>query len=155
MAIYIFKLSGGDLVSWIPDNITIAQAQTSGQLAPSAILTAQGLGVIDGLPPLSATVAWDAPTKTTVTITAAAVAQPMPTYFFLLRFTAAEYAAISASIDTATIQWWDAIRRTKIVDMTDPSIQTAGTHLISIGLLTSGRANTILTTPYVGTSQTS
>lgn len=154
MAIYIYTIATGQLYSYIPQNVTIAAAQASGQLADSATLANNGLAAIDGLPPQDSTHQWNPATLTVVTVTAPVPAQPMPTYFFLMRFTPAEYAAIEASTDAQVLQFWDAIRRTNIVDMSDQSIKDNGQHMISLGLLTSARGNAILTTPYVKSSQT-
>lgn len=155
MAIYIYKTSNGQLHSWIADNITIAQAQASGQLSSNAVLTANGQTAIDNLPPLDSTHQWDAATKTVIVVTAKTPAAPMPLVFFLQRFTPSEYSAINASTDPATAMFWDIIRRGNVIDMNDPAIISAGQRMVSQGLLTSARATAIYTTPFEATSGTS
>jgi len=68
MAIYVYVTATGALYSYIPDNVTVAQAQASGQLASAAALTASGLTAIGGLSPLSATIQWNPATLTTSTV---------------------------------------------------------------------------------------
>src|SRR5215472_10055672 len=68
MAIYVYQTSTGALVSQIPDNITVAQAQSQGLLASNAALAAQGYAAVDGLPPLDSSHRWDAATHTVVSV---------------------------------------------------------------------------------------
>jgi hypothetical protein len=157
MAIYVYVTTSGALYSHIPENVTIAQAQASGHLASNADLTANGLTAVDGLPPLGPTVAWDPATKTTKTVAAPVPAAPMPTFFFIGRFTAAEWAGLRTAYqtDSAVMQFLDAMNATNVVDMQEPKIQQFGNYCISKSYLTAARANTILTTPYNKTSETS
>jgi hypothetical protein len=155
MSIYVYNTASGALVSWSNTTLSVAQAQAAGQVASSAALINNGLTAVGGLPPLDSTHQWSTATQTVVTVTAPVAAAPMPTYFFLMRFTPTEYAAISASADTQVIQFWDAIRRTNIVDLSDTTIQAQGAYMSSLGLISGARGTVILTTPYVPTSATS
>jgi hypothetical protein len=154
MAIFVYDIVTGALHSEIPDAVTIPDAQAANHLASDAQLAAAGFAAVDLPLPLGPTVKWNPATRTTITVAAPVPAAPMPTCYFLQRFTAAEYAAVSASSNTGIVQFWDIIRRTSIVDMSDPAIIAAGQSMITLGLLTAPRANTILTAPFVPTSQT-
>jgi hypothetical protein len=157
MAIYVYVTTSGVLYSHIPENKTIAQAQADGHLASDAHLAANGLTAVDGLPPLGPTVVWDETNKTTKTVTAPVPAAPMPTFFFIARFTATEWAGLRAaySTDSNVMQFLDAMNATNVVDMQEPIIKNFGTYCVNKAYLTAARANTILTTPYVKSSETS
>lgn len=154
MAIMVYVLATGAAQSYIPDNVTIAQAQASGQLASNATLAANGFGAAQ-ITALSPTNVWNPATLTTVTATAPTVAAPMPTFFFIARFTAAEWAGlqIASATDQTVQQFLDALATTSITDLTEPLLQQFGTYAIGKSYLTSARAQTILTTPYVPTSK--
>ena len=122
MAIYVFRTADGTLFSEIPDTVTIAQAQASGQLASAQQLSAAGFSAIDGLPALSPTVAWNAATKTTITVVAPTAANVIDTFDFIMAFTAAELAAIRASTNANIQQFLFALQVTQGVNLNSTSI---------------------------------
>ncbi len=146
MAIYVYVTATGALHSYIPDSVTIAAAQASGQLASNAILTAKGFTAVDGLPPLGPTVAWDAPTHTTVTVVPPTPANVVATFDFIMAFTAVELAAIRASSDNNVQQFLYAFQVTQGLNLNHGTIQNALTYLVNHALLTQPRATAILAT---------
>lgn len=150
MAIYIFKTADGTLVSYIPESVTIAQAQASGQLASSATLTANGLSAIDGQPAIDSTHAWSAASKTAITVTAPTPANLIDTFDFIMAFTAAELAAIRASADNNVQQFLFALQVTQGVNLNHTTITNSLTYLVNHGLLTAPRATAILATLHSG-----
>src|ERR1019366_2112117 len=96
MAVYVFDTTSGALVSYCPND--------TDPVAANQVLTAAGLSVVTGLPPLGPTVAWNAGAKTTNTVVAPAVPVYITTVAWLLRFTPAEFTDISASNDAMTLQ---------------------------------------------------
>lgn len=152
MAIYVYHTANGELYSYIPDDLTIAQAQTGGQLAPTDMLTANGLSAVDSLPPLGPTVVWDQATKTTKTVTAPTPANVCASYDFIMAFTPAELAGIRASTNNAIQQFLFAMQVTQGVNLNATSIKNSLNYLVQQGLLTSGRAATILSTVTSGSA---
>jgi len=146
MAIYVYVTTSGFLQSYIPDNITIAQAQAGGQLASNATLANNGLTAVDSLPPLDATHQWDAATKTVITVTPPTPANVVNTYDFIMAFTAAELAAIRGSSDNNIQQFLFAMQVTQGVNLNHTTNVNALTYLVNHGFLTQARANAILAT---------
>ncbi len=146
MAIYIYVTATGELRSYIPDNVTIAQAQASGQLASNATLMANGLTAIDGLVPLDPTHAWDAPTRTVVVVVPPTPVNLLASFDFVMAFTAAELAAIRASSDVNVQQFLFALQVTGGVNLNHATISNALTYLVNHSLLTAPRATAILAT---------
>jgi hypothetical protein len=146
MAIYIYVTASGALQSWIPDSLTIAQAQATKQLASTATLTASGLTAVDGLPPLGDTVAWNAPTHTTVTVAAPTLPNVIDTFDFIMAFTAAELAGIRASADNNVQQFLFALQVTQGVNLNHATISNSLNYLVTKSLLTAPRAAAILAT---------
>lgn len=145
MAIYVYNTSTGVLVSTIPDNLTVAQAQANGQLASPAALTAAGLSAVDSQPAPGPGVTWS---TTTFTATQGAVpVKPnnIPTYQFVMLFTPAEHAAIFASTDQKVQQFLTALQFTQQVNLNDTTFIGPGiAYLVSLGLLTQANATLIL-----------
>lgn len=147
MAIYVYVTTSGQLHSYIPDNITIAQAQANGQLADNATLTANGFSAVDGLAPLDSTHQWDPTTKTVIVVTAPTPPNVLAVYDFIMAFTAAELANIrAASSDNNIQQWLYALECTQGVNLNAGSINTALNYLVTHSFLTQARANAILAT---------
>lgn len=136
MAIYVYHVSDGTLVSWCPSD--------TDPVAPAAQLSAQGMASVSGLAPLDASHVWDAPTKTVKTITPAAAPVWIPTWKFILLFTPAENAAIRASTDTTVQHFFDALRTTPQINLSDPIVAQGVNYLVSVSLLTQSNANLIL-----------
>jgi hypothetical protein len=150
MAIYVYKTNNGALQSWIPDNLTIAQAQSQGLLADNATLAANRMAAVDGLPPLDATHTWDATQKTVIVV--AAPAPIMTVDAFILLFTDAEYQGVqhaSTLNDTAynnrIAKFNGFLQTTTRVDLGDPFVVgVVGTSMVNQGILTQAEANRIL-----------
>lgn len=155
MAIYVYVTTTGALHAWIPNNITIAQAQASGQLADNATLVANGFTAVDGLAPLDSTHAWDAATHTVITVTAPTPANVIATFDFIMAFTATELAAIRASSDNNVQQFLFAMQVTQGVNLNAGTIQNALTYLVNHSLLTQPRATAILATVTSGSASPS
>lgn len=136
MAIYVFRNSDGALISYCPaDTDPVASAD---------VLTAKGFSALTGAPPLDATHTWD-----TVSRNVIAVAIPAATvsYFaFIQAFTAAELAAIRASLDTNVAKFLFSIASSPQIDLSDARMNAALTYLVSHGLLTAARASAIAAT---------
>lgn len=137
MALYVYKIADGTLVSWCPnDTDPVADAQT---------LASNGLAMVSGLPPLGPTVAWSASSKTTVTVTPPTPPNNIPTYQFVMLFTPAEHAAIVASTDQKVQQFLMALSFAPQVNLNDSAfIGPAIAYLVSLGLLTQANATLIL-----------
>jgi hypothetical protein len=147
MAIYVYKTANGILQSYIPDNVTIAQAQASGQLASNADLAAAGNAAKDSLPPLDDTHTWDPATQTVVVVTAPIPLNLLNTYDFIMAFTAAELAAIrGTTADNNIQQFLFAMQVTQGMNLNSTSIKNSLQYLVTKGLLTQARANAILAT---------
>ena len=148
MAIYVYITTSGVLHSYIPDNITIAEAQASGQLASNARLALNGMTAVDNLPPQDASHQWDPASKTVITVVPPPTPMPLPTFFFIMRFTATEWVGIKAATsDRPNVRWLDAIQCTNIIDLADSEVQSFVNNCETKGYIAPGRANTILTTP--------
>lgn len=146
MAIYVYGTATGALQSYIPDNLTIAQAQASGQLADNATLAANGLTAVDSLPQLDPSHVWNATTHTVDTVVPPSKPNVVTTFDFIMAFTAAELAAIRASTDNNIQQFLFALEVTGGVNLNHTTIQNALTYLVNHGLLTAARATAILGT---------
>lgn len=139
MAIYIYKIADGTLVSWNPND--------TDPVAIPAQLTAQGLASASGLPALSPTVGWDAPTHTTKTIVPPPATRFLSVYSFILRFTPAELQAIRASTDSV-VQYFLFVlplALNQVVDLNDPGLASFMARLVTLALLTQPRSTTIMT----------
>jgi hypothetical protein len=68
----------------------------------------------------------------------------IPTYQFILLFTAAEHAAIVASTDQNVQQFLMPVSTAKNVNLNSSVIQNGINYLVSIGLLTQANATLIL-----------
>ncbi len=155
MAIYVYVTATGALQSYIPDSVTIAAAQASGQLASNAVLTANGFTAVDSLPPLGPTVAWDAPTHTTVTVVPPTPPNLLNTFDFIMAFTANELAAIRASSDNNVQQFLFAMQVTQGINLNHDTIKNSLTYLVNHALLTQPRATAILATVDSGAASSS
>ena len=150
MAIYVYVNTSGVLQSWIPDDLLIADAQAAGILAPSSVLTANGLRPKDSLPPLDATHVWDAPTKTVVVVPAPAPI--VPANAFIQLFTDPEFAAVqqAAVVGDPTYNARIAkfnfyLRTVTQVNCGDPFVVgVVGTSMVNQGILTQAEVNRIL-----------
>jgi len=147
MAIYVYVTTTGALFSWIPDNLTIAQAQTQGLLASNAVLAANGHTAVDSLPPLDSTHQWDPGTHTVIVVTAPTPANLVNTYDFIMAFTPAELANIrGATTDNNIQQFLFAMEVTQGVNLNHNTNINALQYLVNHGFLTQARANAILAT---------
>lgn len=141
MALYIYRISDGLLMSWSPGD--------NGQVADDATLAAKGFAKVSGLLALDATHVWDAPTKTVVVI---ATLHPVVSLnAFWQRFTSTEREAIEGQFMTGTQGVKNAIsaffryvQAAGSVDLNDSYVRTKVTQLETIGTLTAGRAAVIL-----------
>ena len=138
MAIYVYNTTTGALVSWCPND--------TDPVASPALLSANGLTSVSGLPALGPTVAWSPATKTTVTVVAPTPVNVINTFDFIMAFTATELAAIRASADNNVQQFLFALQVTQGVNLNATSITNALTYLVSHSLLTAPRATAILAT---------
>lgn len=136
MAIYVYNATTGALVSWCPND--------TDPIASADVLLAQGLTSVSGLPALDSTHAWNANTKTIVTVTPPVMPNYIEPYQFILLFTSAEHAAIAASTDQKVTQFMMAIQVASTINLNDPVVQNGVNYLVSIGLLTQANANLIL-----------
>ena len=137
MAIYVYNTTTGALVSWCPND--------TDPVADAATLAANGLASVSGLPALGPTVAWNATTKTTQTVTAPTPANNIPSYQFVMLFTPADHAAIVASTDPRVQQFLMALSFAPQVNLNDTTfIGPAIAYLVSLGLLTQANATLIL-----------
>lgn len=136
MAIYVYKIADGSLYSWSPnDTDPVADATT---------LAANGLAVVSGLAAIDPSHSWDAVTKTIISVTPLLPKIWIPTYQFILLFTAAENAAIRASTDNTVQHFFDALRATQQINLNDPIVQNGVSYLASVNLLTAASAALIL-----------
>lgn len=137
MAIYVYNVSTGALVSWCPND--------TDPVAPAATLAANGLASVSGLPALDASHVWDAANKTVDTTTPPASPLWVSTYQFVLLFTAAETTAIRTSTDANVQHWLFALSMTQQIDLNDTAIVQPGlAYLASLGLITSARMAQII-----------
>ena len=134
MALYVYRIDDGMLVSWCPgDDDPVASADE---------LAANSLAMVSGLPPLDATHTWDATQKTVVT--RSPPPPSIPTYQFIMLFNPDEHAAIAASTDSRVQQFLMALNTTQITNLADPMIVNGVNYLVSLGLLTQANADLIL-----------
>ncbi len=138
MALYVYKIATGALVSWSPND--------TDPVANAATLAANGFALVTGLPALSSTVAWDAPTHTTKTVVAPTPSNIINTFDFIMAFTPAELAAIRASANTTVAQFLYALQVTQGVNLNATTITNALTFLVTNSLLTAPRATAIAAT---------
>src|SRR5271156_4506631 len=136
MALYVYTIATGALVSWCPFD--------TDPVAPAGQLVAQGMRMVKGLPVLDATHVWS-PTQLTV-VTQAAPVLPIwiPTYQFIMLFTPAEHASISASSDPKVTQFMRAMSVSQQINLNDPLVQGGVAYLVTINLLTQTNATLIL-----------
>lgn len=138
MAIYIYKIADGSLVSWCQnDTDPVASAQ---------VLTAQGMTSIAGLPALGPTIAWDPTNKTTKAVAAPTPANVIATFDFIMAFTPTELAAIRASTNANVQQFFFALQVTQGVNLNSATLGNALNFLVLLLLLTVPRATAIMAT---------
>jgi hypothetical protein len=136
MALYVYVASTGQLYSWCPnDTDPVADAKT---------LTANGLTVVTGLPPLDSSHVWDPVKLTVATVTPPTPPNFIPTFQFILLFTPAEHTVIAASTDPKVQQLLMALTVAQQINLNDPIIQGAIAYLVSLSLLTQANATLIL-----------
>ncbi len=138
MAIYVYKIADGTLVSWCQND--------TDPVASPAQLAAQGLTSVSGLPPLGPTVAWNPATHTTITVVAPTPANVIDTFDFIMAFTPVELAAIRASGNNTVQQFLFAMQVTQGVNLNHTTITNALNGLVTLSLLTAPRATAILAT---------
>ncbi len=136
MALFVYRKSDGVLISWNQGD--------RDPVASDAELEANGLAKVAGLAPLDETHAWDPATKAVVTVAAPVVPDIIPTFDFILLFTAAENAAIRASSDQTVQHLLFALTAAPQVDLSSARIQQGVGYLESIGLIAPARAAAIL-----------
>jgi hypothetical protein len=148
MAIMVYVTANGAAQSYIPDNLTIAQAQASGQLASDATLTNNGFWRTV-ITPLSPTNVWDPTTLTTKTVAAPIPIANLNSFAFILRFTHAEWHtyATNRTADTYCAHFLDSLVGSSQINLNDPTIQDfVGTYSVTKNWLTQARATAILDT---------
>lgn len=141
MAIYVYKIADGSLVSYCPND--------TDPVADAATLSKAGLTALTGQPAMSATSAWDATTKA---VKAVVGAKSVPSVMlFWQRFTAAEREAIENSYMTSTQAVKNAIgaffryvQSAGAVDCNDAYIVAKVQQLETAGIISAGRAVQIL-----------
>jgi hypothetical protein len=139
MAIYVYTIATGALYSYSPGD--------TDPVADAATLAAAGLAVVTGLPQQGPTVVWNAATKTTQTIVAPPVPQPILTGIWIMRFTPQEFQAIAASTDATVQQFLYALNHTTQIDLTTQPIINGVGYLLSLNLLTLARIAAIMAVP--------
>jgi hypothetical protein len=149
MAIYVYKTNSGALHSWIPDDLTVVEAQDKGLLASDAALAANRMTAVDSLPPLDETHAWDPAQKTVIEVPA-----PKPilrTHEFILLFTDAEYTGVLKAGDHKDATYGPRIakfnaflRSEPSVDLNSQYVKDSVNHLVTKGILTQAEADRIL-----------
>jgi hypothetical protein len=150
MAIYVYVTQTGALYSYIPDPLTVAQAQANGQLADDGTLQANGRWRVDQQPPLDETHAWDPATLKVVVVTP--LKSKPSELIFWQRFTSTEREAIEGLAQTGTQGQKNAVAafyryvaaEGGFVDCNDSYVQQKVTQLEQIGILAAGRAAQIL-----------
>jgi hypothetical protein len=136
MALYVYQIADGKLVSWSPDDDC--------QVASTEELTAKGLEVAAGLLALDSTHAWDAATKSVVVVSVPVLPRPINTGIWIMRFTAAEFDAINASSDANLRHFLFALNHTIQIDLNDPIIEQAVNLVASLGLIAPSRVAAIM-----------
>lgn len=144
MAIYIYQTTTGNLVSWCPND--------TDPVASAATLASNGLASVSGLPPLNATHIWSSSGLTVIPFVPPPSDQWIGTYDWLDRFTAGELAGVIASSNQAVQGGLYKISHTTQLNLLTPSLINAVNGLVSLGLLSSARAPTIMSS--IGTAPT-
>ena len=135
MALYVYETATGTLVSWCPNDTDPA--------APADVLAAKGLEVVFGLPAIDATHAWDEATKTVKEVPAAVLPNIVSTADWIMQFDPAEFAAIRASVDPAVQHFLFALTLAQTINLNNATIQGGIAYLVSVNLLTQGRATAL------------
>lgn len=138
MALYVFKQSDGTLVSWSPND--------TDPVASDAVLAANGLAKLTGLPSLDSTHAWNTITKTVSVVVAPTPVNSIPLVNWFFRFTGAELVAIRASTDPniQKFMFLAVLSNNQTIDVNMSIVQNAVNLMVSLGLLTAPRATVIL-----------
>jgi hypothetical protein len=135
MALYVYK-TDGSLYSWSPND--------TDPVADAATLTANGLTSASGLPALDPAHAWDASSKTVISVTPPPTTKPISTGKWILRFTPQEFQVINASTDAMVQQFMYALNHTTNIDLSDPDMVNGVSYLVSLSLLGAARVAAIL-----------
>ena len=136
MALYVYNSTTGALYSWCQND--------NDPVADSATLAAAGLVMVKGLPALDSSHQWSDTAKTVVAVTPPTPPNWITSYQFILLFTPAEHAAISASTDHKVQQFLRAISVSQKVNINDPIVVNGVNYLVSVNLLTQSNATLIL-----------
>lgn len=136
VALYVYRVSDGSLVSWSPND--------TDPVASDAELAAKGFAKTTGLP-LDNTHAWDAPTHSVVVVAFTPI-RFLSVFDFANRFTPAELAAIRASANPGVQKFvfMLPLALNFTVDLNSPVITQVMTLLVAQGLLTQARANAMV-----------
>ena len=135
MALYVYNTLTGALVSWCPgDNDPVAD---------DALLAANDLAVVRGLPALDETHAWNVSTKTVIVVAAPVRPNIVTTADWVMQFTPAEFAGIRASSDPAVQHFLFALTIAPTINLNSKMVVDGLGYLVLIGLLTSERAGTL------------
>jgi hypothetical protein len=97
-----------------------------------ATLAANRLASANGLPALDGTHAWNASSKTVVTV-ADTTPNWIQSYQFIMLFTPAEHSAIVASTDPKVQQFLMAVTSAQKINLKNPVVQNGVDYLASIG----------------------
>jgi len=137
MALYVYKISDGTLVSWSPND--------SDPVSSDATLAARGFAKVTGLLPLDSTHTWDAPTHTVVVVAFTSV-RILSVFDFVNRFTPVELVAIRASANPGVQKFvfMLPLALNQAIDLNNPVITTVMTLLVAQGLLTQSRADAMV-----------
>ncbi len=138
MALYVYRVSDGMLISWSPDD--------DAPVASDLVLTAKGFAKVTGLLPLDNTHAWDAPTHSVVVV-AFTQLKALSLVNWCNRFTAAEIVAMKASTNQGVVKFMFLLpmASTQTIDVNSTVIQNAVALLLAQGILASqARADAIL-----------
>src|SRR5882672_4974493 len=127
MALYVYKIADGSLMSWSPND--------SDPVASDTVLTAKGFAKTTGLP-LDDTHAWDAPTHSVIVVTAPTPIRFLSVFDFANRFTPAELAAIRASANAGVQKFvfMLPLALNLTIDLNSPVITQVMTLLVAQGL---------------------
>jgi hypothetical protein len=136
MALYVYRIDDGALVSWCPGD--------DDPVAPPEDLAASGLATTNGLPAIDPSHVWDANQKTIVSVTPPPIPNWVPTYQFIMMFNPSEHAAIAASTDSRVQQFLMALTTVQAINLTDPTIVNGVNYLVAQGLITQANADLIL-----------
>lgn len=138
MALYVYKISTGALVSWSPND--------DAQVASDAELASKGLAKVVGLTALDSTHAWDAPTHSVVVVAAPTLIRVMNVFDWMDRFTPAELVAIRASANAGVQKFvfMLPLAASVGVDINSGRMQTVMALLVNQGLITQARSDAIM-----------